>query len=171
MDRKHLLFDISRACHVGRISRTMMMPALCLLLAGQGALAKTTYRWIDDNGNPVLSDRPPPAGTPYTEVGVNSGLRRYPKPANTEQETTSDAARAASSSADQRNTGELGAESIRVIQAEPALCEQARDNIFKLETFAQMRVQDDDGTVRFMTDEERARQLATAYQVRDANCD
>ena len=177
MDRKPLLFGISfgisRTCHVGRISRTVMMPALCLLLAGQGALADTTYRWVDDNGNTVLSDRPPPAGTPYTEVGVNTGLRRYPKPANAEQETTNDAARAASSAAEQRNTRAGSTEtlgSVRVVQAEPALCEQARDNIFKLETFAQMRVQDDDGTVRFMTDEERARQLATAYQVRDANC-
>lgn len=177
MDRKPLLFGISfgisRTCHVGRIKRTVMMPALCLFLAGQGALANTTYRWVDDNGNPVLSDRPPPAGTPYTEVGVNTGLRRYPKPANTQQETTSDAARAASSASEQQNTDVGRAETserVRVVQAEPALCEQARDNIFKLETFAQMRVQDDDGTVRFMTDEERARQLATAYQVRDANC-
>ena len=148
----------------------MMMPALCLLLAGQGVFANTIYRWVDDNGNPVLSDRPPPAGTLYTEVEVNIGLRRYPKPANTEQETTSDAARAASSAPEQRNMGAASTESVRVVQAEPALCEQARDNIFKLETFAQMRVQDDDGTVRFMTDEERDRQLATAYQVRDANC-
>ena len=29
---------------------------------------------------------------------------------------------------------------------------------------------DDDGEVRFMSDEERATQLATAYEVRDANC-
>ena len=64
-------------------------------------------------------------------------------------------------------------ESVRVeaVEPQPALCDQARDNIFKLETFARMRVQDDSGEVRFMTDDERASQLSTAYQVRDANCD
>jgi len=33
-----------------------------------------------------------------------------------------------------------------------------------------MRVQDEGGEVRFMSVEERAEQLATAYEVRDANC-
>ena len=39
---------------------------LVLMLQGQHADANPTYRWIDDNGNPVLSDRPPPTVTPYT---------------------------------------------------------------------------------------------------------
>ena len=58
-----------------------------------------------------------------------------------------------------------------VVSPQPDLCDQAQDNIFKLETFPRMRVQDENGEVRFMTDEERSAQLATAYRVRDANCD
>ena len=144
---------------------------LVLCLQGQPAAASPTYRWVDGNGNPVLSDRPPETGIPYTEVGVDTGFRRYPKPVATETAEPGDQA-SANSTSTSPNTSSTGAEAspTQVVAADPALCEQAKDNIFKLETFPRMRVQDDDGEVRFMSDEERATQLATAYEVRDANC-
>ena len=159
------------------IRRTVVAPFLSLSLSlflspflTATSIADTTYRWTDDNGNPVLSDRPPAAGTPYTEVGVNTGLRRYPKPTSIDEENTSDAASTSVPANAMRDTSVGNANGLQVVQVEPALCDQARDNIFKLETFAQMRLQDSDGTVRFMTDEERSEQLAIAYRVRDANC-
>ena len=144
---------------------------LVLFLQGQPAAASPTYRWVDDNGNPVLSDRPPETGIPYTEVGVDSGFRRYPKPVATETADLGGQAPTNSTSTSLA-TNATGGQSTRVevVEAQPALCEQAKNNIFKLETFPRMRVQDDDGEVRFMSDEERATQLATAYRVRDANC-
>ena len=67
MDRKPTFFNI------------VTSPILLLLLQGQPAGASPTYRWVDDNGNPVLSDRPPPTGTPYTEIEIKTGLKRYAK--------------------------------------------------------------------------------------------
>ncbi|MCH1602062.1 MAG: DUF4124 domain-containing protein [Luminiphilus sp.] len=159
MDRKPTFFHIAASS------------ILLLFLQGQPADASPTYRWVDDNGNPVLSDRPPETGTPYTEVGVDTGFRRYPKPVATETTQPGGQAPTGSASASPRASSN-GAEAnpTKVVEAHPALCEQAEDNIFKLETFPRMRVRDDDGEVRFMTDEERATQLATAYKVRDANC-
>lgn len=159
MDRKPAFFHIAAAS------------MLFLFLQGQPAAASPTYRWVDDNGNPVLSDRPPKAGIPYTEVGVDTGFRRYPKPVADETAEPGGQAPADSASAslaDGSNEGHVTR--VEVIEPQPALCEQAKDNIFKLETFPRMRVQGDDGEVRFMSDEERAAQLATAYKVRDANC-
>ena len=145
-------------------------PMLVLFLQGQPADASPTYRWVDDNGNPVLSDRPPETGIPYTEVGVDSGFRRYPKPVATETAEPGGQAPAGSTpSSLAANATDGQSTRVEVVEAQPALCEQAKDNIFKLETFPRMRVQDDDGEVRFMSDEERATQLATAYKVRDAN--
>ena len=159
MDRKPTFFNI------------VTSSILLLLLQGQPAGASSTYRWVDDNGNPVLSDRPPKAGIPYTEVGVDTGFRRYPKPVATETAEPGGQAPASSTSASPLASPN-GAEAnpTTVVEAHPALCEQAKDNIFKLETFPRMRVRDADGAVRFMSDEERASQLATAYTVRDANC-
>ena len=159
MDRKPTFFHIAASS------------ILLLFLQGQPADASPTYRWVDDNGNPVLSDRPPETGTPYIEVGVDTGFRRYAKPAATE--TTEPGGQAPTGSASVSTlASSTGAEAnlTQVVVADPALCEQAKDNIFKLETFPRMRVRDDDGEVRFMSDEERAAQLANAYKVRDANC-
>ena len=156
MDRKPTVFHITASS------------MLVLFLQGQPADASTTYRWVDDNGNPVLSDRPPEAGIPYTEVGIEAGFKRYPKPVANEtagQASESNVSSSPLSSATGRQSNR-----VEVVEAQPALCEQAKDNIFKLETFPRMRVRDDDGEVRFMSDEERATQLATAYKVRDANC-
>ena len=144
---------------------------LLLFLQGQPADAGPTYRWVDDNGNPVLSDRPPETGVPYTEVGVDTGFRRYPKPvADETAEPVGQASAGSTPASPLASTNGAEANPTNVVETHPALCEQAKDNIFKLETFPRMRVQDDDGEVRFMSDEERATQLATAYEVRDANC-
>jgi len=159
MDRKPTFFNI------------VMSSILLLLLQGQPADASPTYRWVDNNGNPVLSDRPPETGIPYTEVGVDTGFRRYPKPVATKSNEPSGQPPTGNPSASPLASSN-GAEAnpASVVEAHPALCERAEDNIFKLETFPRMRVRDDDGEVRFMSDEERATQLATAYKVRDANC-
>ena len=159
MDRKPALLHIAASS------------LLMLVLQGQPADASPTYRWVDDNGNPVLSDRPPKTGIPYTEVGVDTGFRRYPKPVASDNAEPGGQTPAGSASVSTLASS-TGAEAnpTQVVAADPALCEQAKDNIFKLETFPRMRVRDDDGEVRFMSDEERATQLATAYKVRDANC-
>ena len=160
MDRKPTFLHIA----------TSSMLVLCL--QGQPAAASPTYRWVDDNGNPVLSDRPPETGIPYTEVGVDTGFRRYPKPVATETAEPGGQAPAGSTSTSTlASSNSAKAKSKTVVEAHPALCEQAKDNIFKLETFPRMRVQDDDGEVRFMSDEERAEQLQTAQSVRDAYCE
>jgi hypothetical protein len=159
MDRKPTFFHIAASS------------ILLLFLQGQPADASPTYRWVDNNGNPVLSDRPPETGLPYTEVGVDTGFRRYPKPVATETTEPGGQAPTGSVSASPlASSNRAEANPAKVVEARPALCEQAEDNIFKLETFPRMRVRDDDGEVRFMSDEERATQLATAYKVRDANC-
>ena len=67
MDRKPTFFHIAASS------------MLVLLLQGQPADATPTYRWVDDNGNPVLRDRPPPTGTPCTEIEIKTGLKRYAK--------------------------------------------------------------------------------------------
>jgi len=163
----------SKPLSVAIAAPRLLFIAACVALAlSQTVSANTTYRWVDQNGNPVLSDRPPEAGVPYTEVGVDGGFRRYPKPTDINEPDVSESdatgvtpTALSSSSKTSSNTR------IEIASPQPDLCDQAQDNIFKLETFPRMRVQDENGEVRFMTDEERSAQLAAAYRVRDANCD
>jgi hypothetical protein len=144
---------------------------LILLLQGLPAHANPTYRWVDANGNPVLSDRPPETGIPYTEVGVDTGFRRYPKPiADEKSEPAIQAQASGPPSSMVASANDERSKQIAVVEPQPELCEQAKDNIFKLETFPRMRVRDDDGEVRFMLDDERIEQLTKAQAVRDAHC-
>ena len=150
--------------------RSIVAPAIGFLLVAMPVSAGTTYRWVDQNGNPVLSDRPPEAGIPYTKVGLDTGFRRYAKPVAPEVAAPDDAATASSPASPSKSSDQVTSDTTVLVEADPDLCDRARDNIFKLETFPRMRVRDDSGEVRFMSDEERAEQLATAYEVRDANC-
>jgi hypothetical protein len=145
---------------------TTLCIALIAALAGiSPAMARDKmFRWIDANGTPVLSDRPPPAGTAYTLVDPlnqnSQSLRRRPDTSG-EQPAPSSVQSAISPTF-------AGARV--VIEKKPELCERARDNIFKLETFPRIRATDADGTVRFLTERERAERLNTARAVEQANC-
>ena len=155
------------------IRRTTVAPFLsvCLsLFLPTTSVAETTYRWTDDNGNPVLSDRPPAAGTPFTEIGVKTGLRRFPRTIHISPTHDKDAPRLPLSSTTMTNAPANTAEDARMTHGKPDLCEQARENIFKFETFARMRMRDETGEVRFISDEERAQELVRAYRVRDTHC-
>jgi len=158
MDRKSLIRAIALA---------VLIP---LADSPPDALAGTIYRWVDDNGNPMLSDRPPEARIPYTEIGGSPPLRRYPKQSESAPQTPDSVDTPITVSAKPESVSEASASSTVTIKPEPELCQQALDNIFKLETFPRSRVQDPSGEVRFMSDAERAEQLRVAKEVRDANC-
>ena len=158
MDRKSLIRAIALAA---------LIP---LAYSPTNAPAGAIYRWVDDNGNPVLSDRPPEARIPYTEIGGSPPLRRYPKQSENAPQTPDNVDPPRTVSAQPGSLAEASQSSTVVIEPEPELCQRALDNIFKLETFPQSRVQDSSGDVRFMSDAERAEQLRVAREVRDANC-
>lgn len=126
------------------------------------ASATTLYRWNDNNGNPVMSDRPPPVGTTYTTIDSSRYGGGSPTPVSaTPQAPINAQARATTSSIAPSE----------VAKKDPALCSQAKDSIFKLETFARIRTTDDDGTVRFLSDAERNDRLQRAQSIAAAYCE
>lgn len=149
-----------------------MLIGATVALASNQLPAAELYRWNDAEGNPVVSDRPPSPGTPYTTLNgkkYGAGVNAPGKPSSGAQSpsrTGNQPENKVASSAPGPQSGDGNV----VIEKRPELCTQAKDNIFKLETFPRMRVKDDDGEVRFMTDEEREKQLATAKKVAEANC-
>ena len=136
------------------------------------SVAGDLYRWNDGNGNPVMSDRPPPAGTPYTVINAE----RYGANTNVVSPVTNPASNPASADTkheDGSDAGSIGNREVAArvrIEKHPELCAQAKEAIFQLETFPRVRVTDDSGEVRFMTDTERTEQLNRAREVEAANC-
>ena len=46
------------------------------LVSFSATAGQTHYRWIDDRGNPVHSDRPPPKGVDYEVISTGTSLTR-----------------------------------------------------------------------------------------------
>lgn len=142
---------------------TLLTALLITLAAAPPVLSDTIYRWNDERGNPVISDRPPPPGTPYTTVNPDFGGKR--KAANAPAQPAFGRPGPPIEATDPEATAARDPEKI------PELCERARENIYKLETFARIRTYDANGEARYITDDERASQLENAKAIEANHCD
>ena len=156
MDRKPTFFNI------------VTSSILLLLLQGQPAGASSTYRWVDDNGNPVLSDRPPPTGTPYTEIEIKTGLKRYAKSttAATEPPSVTTELRA------QQSTALAVADVNESVlpSASQDECEALDIDIERLTNYPRIIVRDDVGEEHLLGPEERVTRLEEALALSDKLC-
>ena len=156
MDRKPTFFNI------------VTSSILLLLLQGQAADASTTYRWVDDNGNPVLSDRPPPTGTPYTEIEIKTGLKQYaesttaaPEPPSVTTELTT-----------QQNTALTVADVNESVlpSASQRECAALDADIERLTNYPRIIVRDEVGEEHLLSPEERATRLEEALAFAETLC-
>lgn len=129
-----------------------------LALASGDASAGKMYRWTDQNGNPVVSDRPPPPGVAYTEISKSytpdrrkRALREIP------------GATAGAADAD-------GAPSDGWVK-DPERCQQSRDRIAKLESASRVLMEDDTGATRVLNPEELAEELTKARESARRYCE
>ena len=156
MDRKPTFFNI------------VTFSILLLLLQRQPVDASTTYRWVDDNGNPVLSGRPPPTGTPYTEIEIKTGLKRYaestaaaPEPPSVTTELTT-----------QQSTALAVADVNESVlpSASQRECAALEADIKRLTNYPRIIVRDEVGEEHFLSPEERAIRLEEALAFAETFC-
>lgn len=133
-----------------------------LLAAGsswQVTAADVYYRWLDERGNPVHSDRPPASGTDYEVISTSSGFKRV-VPGETGAVPAEVEPRVGNEFEKVDTTVTTGTDK------NPALCERARQNLETLDSSARIRVRDDQGELRFLDEEqieaERSKALAAA---------
>lgn len=145
---------------------------LCLswCLFEQTATAREIYRWQDERGNPVISDRPPPSGTPYTTL--NPYQPRLLQGSAQEPGTT----QSRSPSGNLPNTAQTGV--ARAVQDRPKSstntsnaktvnadqCVKARDALRVLETFPKILVQNQDNGDGYLSDTERSERIELARE-------
>ena len=140
-----------------------------LVWAGSNSVtASELYRWQDANGNPVISDRPPPSGTPYTTLnGSKYGMKGRRASVRPLPPSTASQARPATSKEQAPKIIEVPA----VRDPDPSKCEAAKENQFKLSNFPRIRVQEDNGVVRFLSREEIQTQIETANRAIERYCE
>ena len=152
---------------VKRAIRTCVLAAAAVLLIISSLSAnagRDYYRWMDERGNPVHSDRPPPKGTDYEVVSTGSSLIRQVDaeegvvPAEVEPHVGNEFEQV-----DSRRT--------ETVKKNPEACQRARDNLAQLDSHARIRLRNDQGEVRFLSEEEKAAEREKAMIAIEAFCD
>ncbi len=144
----------------------------CAAVAASGLLGlaslsshadETHYRWLDERGNPVHSDRPPPKGIDYEVVSTKTSVVRQveadegavppdlePKPGNEFEQVE----RAPSA-----------------VEKNPEYCQRARDNLETLKRDIRIRMRDDKGEYYYLTEEQKAEQRKNAEEAIATHCE
>ena len=61
---------------MNKIPVKMLLLAVVIMTGNQGIAGNTHYRWLNDRGEPVYSDRPPPQGVEYEVMSTTSSFKR-----------------------------------------------------------------------------------------------
>lgn len=126
------------------------------------------YQWNDSAGNRVLSDRPPPAGTDFTIVNVQTGRATSPEPeleSEPEAQPDGETPSPAESSAPAAPLIAKGPEK------DPERCAAAEANLRDLNTYARIRMSDTDGNIRFLSEEDKEVERDKARRAIDVYCE
>ena len=156
MDRKPTFFNI------------VTSSILLLVLQVQAAGASPTYRWVDDNGNPVLSDRPPPTGTPYTEIEIKTGLKRYAESTTAATEPPSVTTELTTQQSTALAVTDVN-ESVLPYASQDE-CAALDTDIERLTNYPRIIVRDEVGEEHLLSPEERATRLEEALAFAETFC-
>lgn len=157
------------------VTKTLLQGAGAALIAAllasaiPAAAADTYYRWKDERGNTVHSDRPPPSGTEFETISTSSSLVRKVPAAAAASSASSAATNTATPAGGQ--PAAAAKEELEVVKRNPDTCERARNNLATLDSAARIRIRGDDGEMRFLNEEEKEAQRAKARDLIDAHCE
>ena len=138
---------------------------LTLLAALPSSAAGTThYRWLDDRGNPVHSDRPPPQGTDYEVITTGSSLIR--KVSGDEGAVPPETQPRVGNEFDQ-----VDMDAPPEVEKNPEYCERARKNLEALDNANRIRVRNEQGEMRVLSDDEREAEKIKARDAIATHCE
>lgn len=168
--------------HVPALSRGWAA-AFAVLLALTAGLASTAqaadsyYRWKDERGNLVVSDRPPQASIEYEVFSTDSNRFRRVSPGEgaVPPETTSrpgNRFETSDSSDGSNNEDPMETVAVEVLpEKNPEICERAKQNLQTLESAARIRVRDEQGELRYLTGDEKDAQRQNALDNIEVHCE
>ena len=140
------------------------MSATQALTSLSASAGETYYRWQDERGNPVHSDRPPPKGVDYEVVSTGSSLIR---PVEAEQGAVpAETVPRVGNDFEQVDTNKEVA-----VEKNPEHCQKAQDNLATLSRNGRIRLRNDQGEYRYIDEEEKDSQRQKAADAVDAYCE
>ncbi len=129
--------------------------------------ANTYYRWKDEQGKLVVSDRPPTADVEYEVVSQTSSLVRRVKPG--EGAVPAEVTPRPGNQFEQTDTRN---EQLEAVTRNPESCARAKANLETLNTTARIRIRDQDtGEVRYLSEDEKETQRQKARDIIRVHCE
>lgn len=125
--------------------------------------ANTHYRWQDERGNVVHSDRPPPAGIDY-EV-ITTGSSKFRKVEASEGAVPPETQPRAGNEFEQVDSKP------KVIEKNPEYCRRAQENLEAINTRPRVRMRNEQGEYYFLDEEQIAEQKRLAQENIDLYCE
>jgi len=153
------VFDVTAARDVCLAAATAFVLALGSATAGADS---TYYRWLDARGNPVNSDRPPPAGTPYDVVSTKSNLKRAVSAGEGAVPATVEP-----SVSNQFDPVKTVAEPVKKSAEQ---CKRAQENLETLNSKVRIQIRNDQGELRPLSEEEKEDQRKQAMDTIKVHC-
>lgn len=135
-----------------------------LLASVNMAAASSLYRWKDSEGNPVMSDRPPPTGVQYETISTRSNLVQRVEDRQPTADSTAAEPKQAAQTSQPKSAGKL-------YEKNPEYCAAAKKNLEVLDRSARIRVSDGEGGMRYLSDEDREAQRQNNLEVIEAHCE
>ncbi len=140
----------------------VLTTALLTVCGSHASADEEVYRWMDDAGNPVNSDRPPPQGIDYEVISTRSSMVR---PVD---------AREGAVPLQVQPTADNDFKAVDskepTIQKNPEYCARAKDNLLQIDSHGQIRLRDKQGEVRYLTPEEKTAERQKALDAIKAFC-
>ena len=143
-----------------------------LLVAMSTAFVHTTtvagnyYRWLDNEGHVVHSDRPPPKGVDYEVVSTMSTETRQ---VDAEEGAVAPAAPVPQFVQKPQQATPMEMES-KVIK-DPEKCQQAQNNLASINSSARIRMRQENGEMAFLTPDQKEAQRQRALDIIAAHCE
>lgn len=169
---------LSTALNKAALDKTALTIAAGLLMLAAFALgpgahgADTYYRWKDERGRLVVSDRPPEDGAVDYEV-ISLGSTTLVRRAQPRQAALAPEPEVAPAPGADPQGGDTPQETMEVVVPKnPEICAQAQTNLKTLNTSARIRIRDrETGEPRFISEEEREVQRQKARDTIRVHCD
>lgn len=133
------------------------------LASYQAGAGEVVYRWNDADGNPVNSDRPPPLGTDYEVISTSSSMVR-------EVDSNEGAVPLTVKPTADNNFKPVIANK-PAVEKNPEICARAKDNLVQIDSHARIRLRDDKGEIRYLSEEEKNAERKKAQDAVKAYCD
>lgn len=122
------------------------------------------YRWLDDRGNPVYSDRPPPRGIGYEVISSQSSLKRVVSP---EQGAVPPEVKPRVGNEFQPVSSRPESEGFKSSE----ICARARENLEALRNYARLQVRNDQGDMEYIDDEQRLEMMRESEALIEQHCE